>query len=229
MEYNLIEREPKRRTDMTAWEFWTSFEKQIKDNSEVLKTVWNNRDAFTERIMKVIKNAIRMTNREAKDYVPNHRYEYEEYVMQTEYFKIDLVAWEQKRDTDAYTVENGIEGYKLNKHAWDFDIAVEHENASDKWSDEVVKLAHIFCDLRVVIGYIPYVKDGKREMHKKYLNAITDSIKTLKCRDNMKHGKYMIILGDVEHGESDGFEELIYTPYIFDKEKEKFEPLVKEQ
>ena len=64
---------------MTAWEFWTSFEKQIKDNSKVLKTVWNNREAFTDRIMKVIKNAIRMMHSEAKDHVPNHRYEYEEF------------------------------------------------------------------------------------------------------------------------------------------------------
>ncbi len=45
-----------------------------------------------------------------------------------------------KKDEEYFEVD-GIENYKLKKRAWNFTIAVEHENKATDWSDEVIKLA----------------------------------------------------------------------------------------
>ena len=212
---------------MKAQEFWRNFDNQINFDRSILESAWDNATLFTTEIKETIKNAIRITHKEAKDYIPKHSYAYEEYVMQTEYFNIYIVAWQQKKDNDFYNIENGISNYQFEKIAWNFDISVEHENACKKWADEVIKLAYIFCDLRVVIGYFPYIKEGKEETQQKYLDAVSETIKTLKCRDNMKHGEFMIILGDVGGSEADGFKKLVYTPYQYNINKERFELLKK--
>ncbi len=53
--------------------------------------------------------------------------------------------------------ENINEGCKkinnMNYHQWRLIAAVEHENAWNDWSDELVKLTYIQCPLRVIISY----------------------------------------------------------------------------
>lgn len=43
--------------------------------------------------------------------------------------------------------------FNLNAHLWDLKIAVEHENSPKDWTNEIVKLIHIKCPVKVVIGY----------------------------------------------------------------------------
>ena len=66
-----------------------------------------------------------------------------------EYYRIDNCVYESVN-----------EGYKkdgeFNFHQWRLLAAVEHENAWNDWSDELVKLAYIQCPLRVVISYGDY-------------------------------------------------------------------------
>lgn len=42
---------------------------------------------------------------------------------------------------------------KLSAHLWDLELAVEHENSKQDWTDEVIKLIHVKCPLKVVISY----------------------------------------------------------------------------
>ena len=200
---------------MRAQDFWKSFKQQIEVNRNDLITVWSARskkgegeNPFTKEIKKVITQAIN----NAEGMVGLN-----EYHTQKEYYRIDLIGWEQKKDSNCYDINNDL-GYQLNKHAWNFDIAVEHENDEKDWSDEVVKLAYIFCGLRVVIGYFPYMKNKneKWELQQKYLDAVVGTIEQLNCFENMKHGEFMIILGDVGGKKEDKFEELIYTPYLYE-------------
>lgn len=202
---------------MKAQEFWDSFSEQIKLERKQLECVWDETASFTEKISALITNVIKSAKSS------------NEFIVQPEYYNIDITEWEQKKvKTKEYlTVIDGYKGYRFEKYAWNFDIAVEHENDKNLWMDEVIKLAYIFCDLRVVIGYFPYLKEGKVEMQQKYLKAVSKTITTLKCRDNMKHGEFMIILGDVLKKESEGFEKLIYTPYRYNPDKEEFELLKK--
>ena len=209
---------------MEAREFWESFKRLVEENSAKLEDVWSERsesgkgeNPFTKEIKQVITQAIN----QAQGVVGVNTYH-----TQKEYYRIDLIGWEQKRDTAHYEIDNDL-GYQLNKHAWNFDIAVEHENDEKDWSDEVVKLAYIFCDLRVVVGYFPYMKNKneKWELQQKHLDAVVGTIKQLNCSQNMNHGEFMIILGDVGKENDEGFEKLVYTPYLYNKDDKdgKFE------
>lgn len=111
---------------------------------------------------------------------------------QNEYFRIDAMGWTPRADS----IEN-TEGVHLSKHLWDLEIAIEHENNQHDWMDEVVKLAHIFCPLRVVIGYLPWKdrKDGP-EFDLYNLHHVSKEIKKLKCCENMRHGEFLVILGN---------------------------------
>ncbi|MBR3805567.1 MAG: hypothetical protein IKJ13_01860 [Clostridia bacterium] len=199
---------------MNAQEFWESFKEKVELEKEQLKAVWDESASFTEKITALISRVI-------KDAKPSNQF-----IVQPEYYNIDLTEWEQKKEkNDEKLLEKEEDEYSLKKYAWNFDIAVEHENDKNLWMDEVIKLAHIFCDLRVVIGYFPYKKEGKKEMQQKYLNAVSDTIQTLKCCENMKHGEFMVILGDVGGKKADGFEKLVYTPYKYNRKDEVFELL----
>lgn len=202
---------------MTAQNFWKSFTQQIEEHRDSLNNVWSARskkgegeNPFTKEIKEVITQAIH----NAKGVV-----EVNEYHTQKEYYRIDLIGWEQKKDSKYYEINNDL-GYQLNKHAWNFDIAVEHENDEKDWSDEVVKLAYIFCKLRVVIGYFPYIKNEKEkwELQQKYLDAVTKTLGQLNCKKNMEYGDFIIILGDVGKENDEGFEKLVYTPYLYNKD-----------
>lgn len=203
---------------MEAREFWESFKRLVEENSAKLEDVWSERsesgkgeNPFTKEIKQVITQAIN----QAKGVVGVNTY-----YTQKEYYRIDLIGWEQKKDNNYYEINNDL-GYQLNKHAWNFDIAVEHENDEKDWSDEVIKLAYIFCKLRVVIGYFPYMKNEneKWKLQQEYLNAVTKTIGQLSCKENMEHGDFMIILGDVGGKAEDGFKKLVYTPYLYRDDK----------
>lgn len=97
-------------------------------------------------------------------------------------------------------------------------MAVEHENSSVSWMDEVVKLLHINCSLRVVIGYLPI---GQKGNHQAYLDRITEQInktKAVNTYESLKYGEFMIIIGNSNcHGDEKEF--CRYKAYVFDKDK----------
>ena len=71
-----------------------------------------------------------------------------------EYYRIDNIAWKYTESKSG----SGIgyqQNYKhdINAHRWKLLAAVEHENNSKDWTDELVKLAYVNCPLRVVISY----------------------------------------------------------------------------
>ena len=113
------------------------------------------------------------------------------------------------------------ENIHLNKHLWDLEVAVEHENDPKDWMDEVVKLAHIVCPLRVVIGYMPR---DKRDEDLVYLNYVSRWLQELQCKDNMRCGEYLVILGN---SKTDGKPEHFfhYKGYLFHPERFCFEPM----
>ncbi len=83
------------------------------------------------------------------------------YTHQNEYFRIDVIGWvghaeEMENDPDYEKVD-------LNPHFWDLKVAIEHENSKADWSDEVFKLIHIKCPLKVIIGYSPWNQRDEEE------------------------------------------------------------------
>ena len=138
----------------------------------------------------------------------------EGYISQNEYFRIDSMGYKSKWEELEKT--NG-----LTPHLWDMEIAVEHENDDKDWLDEVIKLAHISCPLRVVIGYVP---EDKRSDDQNLLDYAANALKRLKCVDNVTKGEFMIILGNSNtKGKVENY--FNYQAYVLDSNTFKFKTL----
>lgn len=184
---------------MNAKSFLKKFLQIFKDESaEAVKAYPGNKD-FTRFIMPRINNILGNET-------------FEQALVSNEYFRIDAIKWaDRKKDIGACKY--------LSKYLWDLEIAVEHENDSRAWMDEVIKLAHVCCSLRVVIGYLPYSKRYVADTE--CLDYITDGLKKLSCYDNVKHGEFIVILGNSGTGRNPDYY-FDYKGYLFDAETEKF-------
>ena len=116
---------------MEAREFWLKFQDKIERRRGELEKRWLKPKAFTKSIKQYITEIIK------------ENYPSENFVVQPEYYNIDIVGWEQKKsEKKEYLLkEDERDGYLFQKYAWDFSVAVEHENKKELWMDEVVKLA----------------------------------------------------------------------------------------
>ena len=70
----------------------------------------------------------------------------------TEYYRIDVIGYSKPESGFEEKVKIASK-LGLKPHLWRLEIAVEHENASDDWTDELTKLLYISCPLRVLICY----------------------------------------------------------------------------
>lgn len=185
---------------MKAQAFFNEFQRIFQDNRQDAESKYYSNTEFTTFITGEI-NAL-LANAEKKK--------------QNEYYRIDAIQWTPKAD-----LIDKHEDIDLKDHLWDLEIAVEHENNSKDWMDEVVKLAHIVCPLRVVIGYMPW---NKRDEDQKYLDHVSKWLKALKCKDNMQRGEFLIILGNCN---TSGRKERYfgYKGYIFNPKLFCFEPI----
>ena len=174
--------------------------KQVK---ELLPTYKNDKE-FTPIIKKIINKIITDCG----------------YNAQNEYFRIDCVGWisryeNMKSDAKAKNI-------KLNAHLWDLKIAIEHENSKRDWTDEVIKLIHIKCPLKVVICY-NYCNEREAEEYKK-LQFVADWMKEIEAINNGIDEEYLIIIGNgcnSRTGKSD-YIDFGYKGYIYDHQNNKF-------
>lgn len=163
---------------MKAIDFLNEFQRIFIENAEKAKMTYCDNRRFTKFITQKIN---KMLSKEEKK-------------KQNEYFRIDAIQWTGKADLIGKSQD-----IHLNKHLWDLEVAVEHENNPADWMDEVVKLAHIACPLRVVIGYMPW---DKRNEDLRYLNHVGRWLKELQCKDNVQRGEFLVILGNSNTGEN---------------------------
>lgn len=181
-------------------EFFLAFNNIFSKHKEEAINCYASNKAFTEFVIQKINIALQ-----------NMGYE-----TQKEYFRIDAIDWKPRADE-----LDDTHGIRLYRHLWDLGIAVEHENNSHDWMDEVVKLAHIACPLRVVIGYMPYNKRNEDQLH---LDFVSDALQKLSCFDNMNRGEFLIILGNCDTaGKEDCF--FNYKGYVYNGETSQFEAI----
>lgn len=180
---------------MQATAFWKAFQSAMRKNIDSAKKAWPYNKDYTDFIVKMLEE---MLGKEG-----------EGYEISREYYRIDLTAWVQKRQRVAAQVPTNA-AYRFQPYLWDLEIAVEHENNDKLWMDEVIKLAHICCALRVVIGYVP---SGVQKTP--YLAYVADAIAgslNENARKNMENGAFLLILGNSKAEEK---ERCVYTPYIW--------------
>lgn len=119
--------------DINAKQFFEEFTTLVYREPKIIEDYWGNYKVFTGRIIPIINSIIR----ESGCCVSN------------EYFRIDASGWNSRYKD----ISQEAKKIKMNPHLWDLMIAVEHENDKRDWADEVIKLLHIRCPLKVVIGY----------------------------------------------------------------------------
>ena len=191
---------------MTAQEFWEKFQEIFKDGTETKNealSLWYTAKDYTDFILRNIHTFLEKADLETS----------------REYYRIDLTGWKQLRKSknDKILIDN------FEKHLWDLEVAVEHENSSVSWMDEVVKLLHINCPLRVVIGYLPI---AQKEKHKTYLDVIIEQVLTTKAvgeRCSLKNGEFMIIIGDSRCENESQYCQ--YKAYVYNPVKKRFEEI----
>ena len=127
-----------------------------------------------------------------------------------EYFRIDVTGWKDRKG-DITGDDKG-----LNHHLWDLKIAVEHENKRDDWTDELIKLVHIRCPLKVIIGYNCY--DNRDDAEKLDVAAswmkMTDAF-------GVSNEEYLVILGN-DKGKDKKYTTFGYRGYLYSHEEDKF-------
>lgn len=132
-----------------------------------------------------------------------------------EYFRVDVTGWEQRKPE----TEKEAEDVCMNPHLWDLKIAVEHENNQADWNDEIIKLVHINCPLRVVIGYND---SDNRETDITKLGFAAICIKKTKAFSSFD-GELLVILGNCK-GKYKKFD---YRGYLFNRSTNSFKKIEK--
>lgn len=143
---------------------------------------------------------------------------------QTEYFRVDVTGWISHWED----IKEEAQAVKLNPHLWDLEIAVEHENDNSDWTDELVKLVHIKCPLKVIIGYTPC------DMRYKELERLQFAGKLLykvKAFNRCPNEEYLIILGNSAPKESKNhdYSNYDYRGYIYSHSKNQFEEILEKK
>lgn len=119
---------------MDGREFFQKFTDKMYTAKDMIPSYWTRGPkSFTSVVMPLILEIIGNSGCETSK----------------EYFRIDATGWK----TMYQDIQDNAKEIGLNPHLWNMEIAVEHENSRKDWADEVIKLLHIRCPLKVVIGY----------------------------------------------------------------------------
>lgn len=138
-----------------------------------------------------------------------------------EYFRIDVSGWVNRWAE----IDEQAKALDLKSHLWDLKVAVEHENDKKDWLDEVVKLAHIRCPLKIVIGYNACDRrnetDGAgNDMEK--LRFCAEVLQKTRAFDQNGTETYLIILGNAKGKEQSSYDTFDYRGYVFDVSTKQF-------
>lgn len=135
-----------------------------------------------------------------------------------EYYRIDTTGWVSKEIDDLKELTGK---HKLNYHCWDLKISVEHENDQKDWLDEVVKLAHIRCPLKIVIGY--NFCDKRENECEELLNQVALPIlKQVDAFSSNEPDDFLIIFGNMKHN-GISYKSADYRGYLYNYQFKKFE------
>lgn len=193
---------------MDAKQFYAAFQKEIEANREELFRHYTQDKRFTKDIMALINGIIKSAGCKA----------------QNEYYRIDAIGWVEHERLKEMKKMAVAEKIGLNAHLWKLMIAVEHENNSKDWTDELIKLIHVKCPLKVIIGYTPCDLRGEEEKRKLAFAAKwMQEFNALQ----MDTEEYLIILGNgapssLNH---DGYTDFGYAGYLYNADLKRFELL----
>ncbi len=165
---------------MKAKDFWNKFKKLFEEGGNSLKVARENWE-----------NSREFTNKFVNEHLPSIMKEKDSIITEFEYYRIDIIAYDNKRKDEAKEIARslGLSEKEFSPYLWDLEIALEHENDKREWLDEIVKLSHINCPLRIVIGYA----DEKSE--EKCIELASKVLQKKIGTNTPKGQEFMLILG----------------------------------
>ena len=190
-------------------EFVTSLKPEtLTKTGTSLLEVYKNDAKFTPVVINIINEIIEATG--------------VGYKAQKEYYRIDVVGWITKYEK----IKKEANEVKLNPHLWDLKIAVEHENSMKDWTDEIVKLVHIRCPLKVVICYNNYDKRGQDEVDK--LSFVASIMQKTDEFANCEGEEYLVIIGNGCHSvtKKSDYMDFNYKGYLYNWTDGKFDRII---
>ena len=142
---------------------------------------------------------------------------------QTEYFRIDITGWISHWEDIAAEAKD----LWLQPHLWNLKIAVEHENNSSDWTDELVKLTHIRCPLKVIIGYTPCDMRAAGGLEDDRISFAARLLQSIEAFDPESEEQYLVILGNStpKRSTSPKYTDYDYRGYLYDYELKQFKIL----
>jgi hypothetical protein len=216
----LKQNEHKGGAVMNARDFYPAFVRTARESTLVTKEMlpsfpeaWgtatfldlyrNNEPAYTELVNKYIVHKI---------------IEDAGMTAQHEYFRIDTVGWITRYQ------EMAEEAHKLDlsAHLWDLEIAVEHENSKQDWTDEVIKLIHVKCPLKVVISYSHCDERDTTEWKK--LKFIARWMQEVKAFAKGSDEEYLLIFGNCFNSKTKAdYDTFDYRGYLYNRQTRRFD------
>lgn len=202
---------------MHAEEFYLEFislmkEHYIFENGKTYMEIYKDFPAFTKLInYTIIPQIIKKAG----------------YKNQNEYFRIDVIGWDKNNNEQTNKqIEAESKPLGLYKHLWNLKIAVEHENNQSDWTDELIKLAHIRCPLKVIIGYSPFDERDMEENEK--LNFAHTCLLKTDAFDSMADEEFLLIFGNCASRRKNNlsYNTFDYKGYVLRKGYSKFLPLI---
>lgn len=210
--------------------FFEKFQKLTNENGsdKRFREIYKISDEYTYKMNNlsdgIIREAIRSIDKKMK--------------LQNEYLRVDVTAWKSMFDEYHDPNEKDLLKKKfkvcgMTPHLWNLYFAVEHENDPKDWMDEVLKLAHLRCPLKVVIGYVPWNKRNDAAQGDKGRLALAaeclEWTKAYKRQPNTYFDsssnetacteEFLVILGNCSNGSKADYELPNYKGYLFDKKK----------
>lgn len=123
---------------LTEEGFFHCFQDVIRDvcvcSPEEVKKIYQNASRWTEIVMNGVEQAI---------------WDRSDLKTEREYYRVDLIGYEPT----TMDYDGKFRQVELYPYSWNLMLAFEHENSRKSWLDEVNKLAHLRCRLKVVVGY----------------------------------------------------------------------------
>lgn len=160
---------------MTAQEFYRAFQNSLSDG---FKEEYTSGRRWTGTITRIMEQII-----------CNAGYQFEK-----EFYRIDYIGWMEKKNQ--HEIESEAKKFEMIPCLWDLKIAVEHENDQANWTYELVKLVHISCPLKVVIGYSPCDEREPGQLEEKRLEYAAKLMSKVEAFKDTSGDEYLVILGN---------------------------------
>ena len=218
-----------------AIKFWKNFYALINNarkKDEILDAYHDSKD-WTAFLKENIRSMLE--NKKSQDESIEDKYQYNGLQVSNEYFRVDITGWNLNNEQHPNWGKKTYYANKINneifyEHCWNLELAIEYENDSRDWMDEVIKLCHIKCGLKVVIGYEN--SKTREALDERKLELAAKHIGHLKYGSRLdSNEEFLIILGasNLKY-KPEGIDELGFEPYVFvngkDSEPGKFVSLL---